>query len=84
VGCVFPFVTSLRPESGGATTIAGRHDELSVFANNAVRQSFFIDAELSRCRDEVSRRLAPPAGDIHHQLLADVLGFCLTDKYRSI
>lgn len=87
VGCIFPFVTSVRIEHGGETTIAdrssiGRHDELTVLAGDLARQSFFIETDLGALR-EAARHLPPPADD-HSRLLGDILSFGLSNNYRSI
>ncbi len=88
VGCIFPFVTSVRLDHGGETTIGdrksiGRHDELTVLAGDIARQSFFIEADLGRLREAAARSLPLPQ-DSHSRLLTDILGFALTGKYQSI
>jgi len=89
VGCIFPFVTSIRLDGGLDTTIAdraaiGRHDNLTVLAADIARQSFFIEGSLSVCRDYADKLLAPPSGDAHHALLTRILGFGIGSGYRAI
>jgi len=84
VGCVFPFVTSFRLDPAAATTIAGRHDALSLYANNLARHSFFIDAEPARWHDEAARLLVEPETDAHARLLAILLGFTVSPRCRPI
>ncbi len=89
VGCIFPFITSIRLDGGLDTTIAdraeiGRHDKLTVLAGDSARQSFFVEASLSKCRDFADKFLAPPPGDTHHALLTSILGFAIGSGYRAI
>ncbi|HEX9491129.1 MAG TPA: glycosyltransferase family 25 protein [Stellaceae bacterium] len=89
VGCIFPFITSIRLDGGLDTTIAdraeiGRHDKLTVLAGDIARQSFFVEASLSKCRDFADKFLAPPPGDTHHALLTSILGFAIGSGYRAI
>ena len=52
VGCVFPFVTSVRLESAATTTIDGREGGDTIrFACDLLRHAFFVD-----CDWEVARR----------------------------
>lgn len=89
VGCLFPFVTSVRLDAGLATTIAerdaiGRHDRLTVLAGDIARHSFFIEGSLAKCRDYVEKFLPAPGADPHAELLARILAFALSDSYRAI
>lgn len=89
VGCIFPFITSIRLDGGLDTTIAdraaiGRHDNLTVLAADIARQSFFIDGSLAACRDYADKFLPAPADDPHHALLTRILGFGLGSSYRAI
>jgi hypothetical protein len=83
LGCLFPFVTSIRLEHVIGTTAIGRHDEISELACNIARQSFFVDCDREKCREYAAKFLTIPADDSQLQLLTSVLGFTLTDKYRS-
>jgi GR25 family glycosyltransferase involved in LPS biosynthesis len=89
VGCIFPFITSVRLEHSSATTIdgradLGRHDRLTVLAGDVARQSFFIEGDWSRCQDYVETYLRLPRDDAHHRLLGDILRFGLTEGYQAI
>lgn len=89
VGCIFPFITSVWLGHSVDTTIddrkaIGRHDGFTVLAGDIARQSFFVEASLSKLRDHVALYLSLPTEDAHHRLLTDVLSFSLTDKYRAI
>ena len=88
VGCIFPFITSIRLDGGGATTIAdraaiGRHDDLTVLAGDIARQSFFIDGDIERCREYADKFLAS-SNDPHQALLTSILGFAIGTGYRAI
>jgi GR25 family glycosyltransferase involved in LPS biosynthesis len=89
VGCIFPFITSVRLDDDIGTTIAdraaiGRHDKLTVLAGDIARHSFFIEGSLSRCRDYADKFLAPRSGDAHQALLTSLLGFAIGGDYRAI
>jgi GR25 family glycosyltransferase involved in LPS biosynthesis len=88
VGCIFPFITTVRLDGGLDTTIAdraaiGRHDNLTVLAADIARQSFFIEGSLSKCR-EYADKFLPPSGDPHQALLTALLGFAIGADYRAI
>jgi hypothetical protein len=80
VGCLFPFVTSVRLEHSLETTIAGRYDQLSIFASTIARNSFFVDRDLGALCEHIEKFLPLPA-DIHLQILMRILGFTFTDKF---
>jgi hypothetical protein len=83
LGCIFPFVTSVRLERTLATTMEGRHDALSVLAANIARQSFFVACDWQRCLDHARRFLALPPQDAHRRLLLDILAFAISDRFHS-
>ncbi|HWG78656.1 MAG TPA: glycosyltransferase family 25 protein [Stellaceae bacterium] len=88
VGCIFPFVTSIRLNGDLDTTIAGRagigrYDKLTVLAGDIARHSFFIDGDIAKCRDYAGK-LLPPDGDAHRALLTSLLGFALGPGYQAI
>jgi GR25 family glycosyltransferase involved in LPS biosynthesis len=82
LGCLFPFVTSIRLEHVIGTTAVGRHDVTSELACNIGRQLFFIGCDLTKCSEYATQFLTIPEGDIRAQLLIAVLGFSVTEKYR--
>lgn len=79
VGCVFPFVTSIKIESG--TTIRGAEAELSRLAANLARRSFFIEADLGADLETARKLLPLPSGDPQLQLLTHILGFSISGQY---
>jgi len=88
VGCIFPFVTTVRLDGDLDTTIAGRaeigrHDKLTVLAGDLARQSFFIDGDIAKCR-EYAEKLLPPDSDAHRALLTRLLGFAIGPGYQAI
>jgi GR25 family glycosyltransferase involved in LPS biosynthesis len=82
VGCIFPFVTSIRLEHVIDTTVRDRYDAIPRLAAEIARHSFFVDCDWTLCRDYIKRFLSLPEDD-HRQVLADILGFSLSDKFRS-
>jgi autotransporter strand-loop-strand O-heptosyltransferase len=83
VGCIFPFVTSVRLEHVLETTIGERYEMLPVLAWVIARQSFFVGCDWARCRETIAKFLPLPQDDAHWQILTSVLGFAVTDQYRS-
>ncbi|MDX2027822.1 MAG: glycosyltransferase family 25 protein [Alphaproteobacteria bacterium] len=81
VGCVFPYVTSIKVALESDTTIRGSNPQLSEFAANLVRRSFFIEADLQDCLEQARKFLPLPPEDQQLQLLTHILGFSVTDKY---
>jgi hypothetical protein len=82
VGCLFPFLTSIRLE-GIASTITGRKsDDLSALAMNLSRHSFFVDCDIRALLD-YAEKVLPPTTDPHYRLLGRVLGFSLTSDFHK-
>jgi GR25 family glycosyltransferase involved in LPS biosynthesis len=83
VGCLFPFVTSVRLEHVLQTTMPGRHESLSVLAANLARHSFFVDCDWARCAEYLRRLQERPEPDPHRRLLAGVLEFSMSSRFRD-
>ena len=84
VGCLFPFVTSVRLDHIVETDIARDYHEMSALATHLARYSFFIDADLDKCQHYLNTYMPVPANpDKHTRILTHLLAFSLTDKYRS-
>ena len=83
IGCLFPFITSVRLEHVLGTMIEDRYSQLPVLANSVARQTFFIDRDLEVCRRTIKDYLPLP-DDPHLHLLTDVLRFSFTDKFVDI
>jgi len=82
VGCLFPFLTSIRLD-GIASTITGRKsDDLSALAMNLSRHSFFVGCDIRALLD-YAEKVLPPTTDPHYRLLSRVLGFSLTSEFRK-
>lgn len=83
VGCIFPFVTSVRLEHHVFdTTIRGQDILLSELAGNIARQAFFIECDWNKCREYLAKYLPLPPGDAQLQILTHILGFSLDEKFR--
>ena len=84
VGCLFPFISSIPPESCLSSTMEPRFDELSALAPNIVRHSFFVGRDLATCRDLVTKFLpSPDTGDEHMRLLLDLLAYSMNRDYKK-
>jgi hypothetical protein len=84
VGCIFPFITSIRPESCFATTMEKRFDELPAMASNMLRHSFFIGCDWQQCLDYAERIFPQPeATDTHRQLMEQLLNYSLMPDYKK-
>jgi GR25 family glycosyltransferase involved in LPS biosynthesis len=84
VGCLFPFVTSIRLDQNIETDIIRSYHGMSCLAANIARYSFFIDADFGKCRDYLDKYLPlPPDSDEQAKILNHILAFSLTDGYRS-
>lgn len=83
VGCIFPFVTSVRLERVLRTTMPGRHESLSVLAANLARQSFFVECDWARCAEYLRRLQERSEPDPHRRLLAGVLEFSMSSHFRD-
>lgn len=82
-GALFPFTTSVRLSRTLDTTLPGRRqDDLTAVAAWIGRNSFFVGADMHELRTQAERLLQVPDSDPHHQTLARILAFSLTDKYH--
>ena len=83
VGCIFPFVTSVRFEHVVDNDIARAKPQLSALAADIARYAFFIGADFAKCRDYLNKYMPLPAGDEQTQILSHLLAFSLTDDYKA-
>lgn len=80
---VFPFITSIKPESCFASSMEKRFDDLPVLATNMLRHSFFIGCDMPRLLEEARKVFPQPeGGDVHRQLMISLLGYTLTPGYH--
>ncbi len=80
-GLLFPFVSSVT--IGGASTI--RLESASQAVSLILRNSFFIEADIEKSRRamaEIVRQLGPWQPDPRLDLVADILRFTVSDRYR--
>jgi GR25 family glycosyltransferase involved in LPS biosynthesis len=90
IGCLFPFITSVRLEHILNTTIAARDKQEtnpSVLALALLRYSFFVGRDLEGYAlpilEKIRRPLAAGRPDPHRAFLLKVLDFYLSDLYRD-
>lgn len=83
-GSLFPFATGVRLARLLNSTVTGRsrHDTITGVAAWFGRHSFFLDGDMPALCAEAERLLKTPGNDLHHRLLAHILSFSLTEKYR--
>ena len=83
VGCIFPFVTSVRLDNSFASTIDPRLDREPELAVDIARVMFFIESNWDQCQAYLDR-FAPPldADDRLSHMLGQLLTYSLSDKYR--
>ncbi len=80
---VFPFITSIRPESCFASSMEKRFDDLPALASNMLRHSFFVGCEMPQLLEEAGKVFPQPeAGDTHRQLMMKLLGYSLMPGYH--
>jgi GR25 family glycosyltransferase involved in LPS biosynthesis len=80
IGCLFPFLTSIRLD-GMMTTITGRqNDALSILAMNLLRHSFFIDCDICALLEYAEKALPPLTTEPHYRLLGRLLTFISSAK----
>ncbi len=83
VGCIFPFVTTIRLEGITDNTIDGRpHDSLTEILAGLGRNSFFVDCDHGALCARAAQLLPLPEGDAHLRLLGHLLAFSVTDKFH--
>lgn len=83
-GVLFPFATSVRLERTIDTTVIGRRQNAATVAAAWLgRHSFFVDSDIKALQAHAERLLQLPTNDAHHELLARVLAFSLTNQFRQ-
>ncbi|MDR3424072.1 MAG: glycosyltransferase family 25 protein [Alphaproteobacteria bacterium] len=83
VGCIFPFVTSVRLDNSFASTIDPRPDREPELAVDIARQLFFIESDWSQCQAYLDRYAPKPqTEDKLSSMLGQLLTYSLSDKYR--
>jgi hypothetical protein len=83
IGCLFPFVTSVRLESsvfGSAIDPSPQH--YSRIAGTLARHAFFLDCDWDKCREFIRGYLALPQQDDQLEILTRILGFSLDERFR--
>jgi GR25 family glycosyltransferase involved in LPS biosynthesis len=80
VGCLFPFVTSVRLDE--ATTIADREDrsERAALAMNILRHSFFVERDIGKLLELATRAFPANGTNQHLELIKIIAGFYLANR----
>jgi hypothetical protein len=84
VGCLFPFVTSVRLDHIVETDIVRPYHQMSALATHVARYSFFVDADFAKCHEYLNKYMPlPEKTDDHTRILNHLLAFSLTGGYQS-
>jgi hypothetical protein len=83
VGCIFPFVSSVRLGNSFSSTIDARPDREPELAVDIARTMFFVESDWDACQAYLDRYAPmPPQQDKLAHMLGHLLTYSLTDKYR--
>jgi hypothetical protein len=83
VGCIFPFVTSVRLGNSFTSTVDPRLDREPELAVDIARSMFFIESDWDACQAYLNRYAPPPPPeDRLASMLGQLLTYSLSDKYR--
>ena len=83
VGCIFPFVTSVRLGNSFASTVDPRLDREPELAVDIARTMFFVESDWAACEAYLDRYAPPPpAEDKLAHMLGQLLTYSLSDSYR--
>jgi len=83
VGCIFPFVTSVRLGNSFSSTVDPRADREPELAVDIARVLFFIESNWDQCQSYLDRYAAKPAAeDRLAAMLGQLLTYSLSDAYR--
>lgn len=81
--CIFPFVTSVRPESLSAMDMEGRYkSNLSVLVSFLLRYSFFVDCDWDKCLALLPTDSLCDENDPHRKIILSVIKFRLFGNYQ--
>jgi GR25 family glycosyltransferase involved in LPS biosynthesis len=81
--CIFPFVTSVRPESLVTMNMEGRYkSNLSVLVSFLLRYSFFVDCDWEKCTSLLPSDSLCDENDPHKKTIMSVIKFRLFGDYQ--
>jgi GR25 family glycosyltransferase involved in LPS biosynthesis len=82
--CIFPFVTSVRPETLAHMDMQGRYkSNLSVLVSFLLRYSFFVDCDWERCMSLLPGASQCEESDPHRKVIMSVIKFRLFGDYQA-
>ncbi len=82
IGCIFPFLTSVRIGEIETTIPDRRRDHRSTLALDLLRYSFFVDRDLDRLAGLARRVFPPDPTNEHRQLVERMLGVYLDENFE--
>jgi hypothetical protein len=81
--CIFPFVTSVRPETLAVMDMQGRYkSNLSVLVSFLLRYSFFVHCDWDKCMALLPRESVCDESDPHRRVIMSVFKFRLFGDYQ--
>jgi len=81
--CIFPFVTSVRPDTLTVMDMHGRYrSNLSVLVSFLLRYSFFVDCDWERCVAMLPGSSLCDESDPHRKVILSVIKFRLFGDYQ--
>jgi GR25 family glycosyltransferase involved in LPS biosynthesis len=85
IGCIFPFVTSIKLDRVARSTIPDRYaNMLTPLAFAIARQMFFVDCDFEECWKYTRRLLQTRQFDDRSRLIAEILEFCRSDTFEKV
>jgi GR25 family glycosyltransferase involved in LPS biosynthesis len=82
--CIFPFITSIRLDHLVTSTVSERAEHnLSLLAFSLIRHSFFVECDWAKCNQLIVDHFMMAKQDNHRALLSRMLGFVLSDQYKT-
>jgi len=80
--CLFPFITSTRPDAFSSETTGDDGKRMSRFAMELLRHSFFVECDLDAAMALADRRLGNPGAGAQERLHSAIAGFAVSDNFR--
>jgi len=83
VRCLFPFITSVLPGAFTSTRVPDDDKQLSVFAMELLRHSFFVECDQRAALELADQLLSNSNSDSLERLHARIAGFVTSDAFQA-
>jgi hypothetical protein len=83
VRCLFPFLTSVLPGAFASTRVPDDNKQLSVFAMELLRHSFFVECDQRAALELADQLLSNSNSDPLERLHARIAGFVTSDAFQA-